>query len=176
MRRKHLRILLILGFALLLALGYVSAVADSSHTIANDGNWSGTLTQLNWKRMDGTRYVSLDWDHPIYTLPFPLSFIKIPGVKAGIKLTTSASGEFDITISRANLSDDQSVNIDSAIRYKGESGLIPGREIYRERIDEGGALNYVPPAGSHTPIMCGKRKFPTAPQNIRKRRRMNRGM
>lgn len=138
MRKPYRGILLILSLSLLLALGCASALADSSYTIANNGSWSGTLTNLNMSQAYFTTHASLDWDHPIWSAPFPVSFIRIPAIKAGIELKLGASGEFDVTISQANLNENQ--NIDSTIRYSEQDILIPGKEMYRERIDKGISL------------------------------------
>ena len=144
MRKSYRRILLILGLSLLLALGCASASADSSYTIANNGDWSGTLTNLDMSQATFKTHAELDWDNPYWTAPFPMSFLKIPNIKAGIEFKLGATGDFDVTISQANLNENQ--NTDSTIRYNEENILIPGKKMYRERIDKGNIFDDLPSA------------------------------
>ena len=142
MRETTRRILLILGLSLLLALGCAFASADGNHTIADNGEWSGMLTNLDMSQIRMNKHAELDWENPMWTAPFPVDFIKIPQIKAGIQLTLGASGEFDITISQANLKENQ--NIDSTIRYNEDGIMLPGKKMYRERIDKGNVFDDLP--------------------------------
>ena len=142
MRHLFRRILLILAFTLvLLILGAATASANTTHGFDN-GSWYGDVTHLDWSQMELEPDFSLDFEHPVWTAPWPFDFIAVPSLKFSLEMTIGLSGNFDITIEQPNLKD--SANIDTAIRNGAQGIWTPGRGMYRERVDEGNIFDYIP--------------------------------
>ena len=142
MRHLFRRILLILAFTLvLLILGAATASANTTHGFDN-GSWYGDVTHLDWSQMELEPDFSLDFEHPVWTAPWPFDFIAVPSLKFSLEMTIGLSGNFDITIEQPNLKD--SANIDTAVRNGAQGIWTPGRGMYRERVDEGNIFDYIP--------------------------------